>query len=782
MSAPTLSPPAPPPPAGFDEPSSRTAPVAGRRADLVLLAVIGLLVAGSLPLARVYIGLDFARPVLAALLLSVGLSWAVRRSGAGPLTSLVLSACGYMLLVAIAFLPTTLLLGVLPTFETFSAARDLWVRGMELLQLRPAPTFAEDGLMLLTVSGVWWIAHVVEGLVFRMQAPLRAIGMTLVLWVVPLAVADPTARVWLWAVPLLLASAGLLLTFAGADLSRWGTVVTADTRGRARSPLVTTGWPVALAAIAAGAVLGGTLPGFDEPPWYEVRGAGGGTTLTTNPIVSIRSNLVALSEEPVARVTTPHPVYLRLTSLDIYSEREEWISDGIRGGPVRGRLPLETETRFRREVTVGLEVQEGALDSAIIVPAPYHPARVSGPLTDELQFDPSKATFTMASGSTLQPGDRYDVVVDIPSPPVEALEAVTAAAAASPAHTALPDVVPPEVAELARTIVDEAGATTPFAQAMAIQDELRTWSYSLDPPQGHGASAMLDFITQRIGYCEQYAGTMAVMLRTLGLPTRVAVGYTPGELVEPAEPGSETYQVRNANAHAWVEVLFGDLGWIAFEPTPRTDGNVLVPSEGDLAPTQTEAQEAGEEEVDVAPPSQETPDARPTEPEVPDTPEQEAADDDATSGGSEDPSGNGGWLALLMIVALGGAAVLAGARRGSEEHMVPAERVLAAVDHVHRIARATGTGPRPAETDAEFLGRLGGEDPDAWTLAAAAARARYATAVPVEVAAQARASADDLTHRLLQGRSRARQLLIQGRAGLARTADRVRTVARRLRR
>jgi len=66
----------------------------------------------------------------------------------------------------------------------------------------------------------------------------------------------------------------------------------------------------------------------------------------------------------------------------------------------------------------------------------------------------------------------------------------------------------------------------------------------------------------RRGYCEQFAGTFAALARAVGLPSRVAVGFTPGV----AENG--TYVVRGRNAHAWPEVWFDRLGWVSFEPTP----------------------------------------------------------------------------------------------------------------------------------------------------------------------------------------------------------------------
>jgi transglutaminase-like putative cysteine protease len=787
VAAPPISPPrqvsdavAPVPARGAD---AGPLPAEGRRADLLLIAVIALLVAACIPLARVFVGLDFLRPVAAGILLSVGLSWVSRRAGAGPFTALVVSALGFVLLVAIAFVPRTLMLGVIPTWESFGAARDLWLRGLELVRVRPAPTFAEDGLMLLTVTGVWWIAHLVEGLVFRLAAPLRAIGVALILWVVPLAVAPAAGTVWLWAVPLLVASAGLLLAFGGLDLARWGTWTapspqrrgTAARGGGRRNLLAFSGWPVAATAILLGVLLGGTLPGFGEPPWYEVRGVGGGTTLTMNPIVSIRSSLVSLSDQPVVQVRTPQPVYLRLTALDVYGENEEWTSSGIRGGQASGRLPFETETEFYREIAVDIEVQN--LDSAVIIPAPYQPAGLDGPVTERFQFDRNRATLTLASGQGLDPGDRYTVTAAVPAPPADRLQAVPGGTA-PPSLLSLPGGIPDEVMALAREIVAAAGAATPFEQAMAIQDELRSWTYSLDPPQGHSSSAMLSFISNRIGYCEQYAGTMAVMLRGLGIPARVAVGYSPGELIDP-EAG--LYQVRNANAHAWVEVLFDDLGWIAFEPTPRTDGNVLVPDAANLAPTATQAQELQAEQDPVdAPPEQQPADEIPNPerpPGQPDFPDQDLGGvGGASGGGAEDDAGSLRVLVigvLLGLLALGVGGAFLTRSRGPSGTLVPAARVLHAVNRVHRVARGIGSPPQPAETDAEFLSRLTGGSPVSGALADAAGRARYARQVPADVAARADAAADEICATLLASKGPAGRAAVQGRAAAAEAGARV---------
>jgi hypothetical protein len=89
------------------------------------------------------------------------------------------------------------------------------------------------------------------------------------------------------------------------------------------------------------------------------------------------------------------------------------------------------------------------------------------------------------------------------------------------------------------------------------------FEYSLDVPSGHGTNAIEAFLRQRVGYCEQFAGTFAAMARSLGVPARVAVGFTPG-----IERPDGTRSVLGKNAHAWPEIWFDRLGWVKFEPTP----------------------------------------------------------------------------------------------------------------------------------------------------------------------------------------------------------------------
>jgi transglutaminase-like putative cysteine protease len=143
----------------------------------------------------------------------------------------------------------------------------------------------------------------------------------------------------------------------------------------------------------------------------------------------------------------------------------------------------------------------------------------------------------------------------------------------------LPDALPSRVVELALELTSEAGS--PYDKAVAIGDYLRTLEYSLaieTPPQGVDGVDHFLFDVQA-GYCQYFASAMTVLLRACGVPSRMAVGFGPGEVVGPREPedmigvtpdepqaGPLTCIVRDS--HSWSEVFFPGYGWIQFEPTP----------------------------------------------------------------------------------------------------------------------------------------------------------------------------------------------------------------------
>lgn len=738
--------------------------------------VAALVIAATLPFGRVFITDQWFVPLIAAALLPVGLSYLARLLGLRWWGAFGLQAGAWLWYAAVVLLPSTLWGGVVPTAETLRIGVRVVAIAVERVAVLPAPVYPEVPLLLLAVSGVWWVATSIDVLAIRLDSPGKAIICAATMWIVPLAIVPSGDPPWLLAAPLVLASAAVMLAQAGRDFTRWGPMVTPNARrgDPAVRPRQPAGAALAVSALVVGVTVAGLLPGFGDPPWYELR-ATATTTLTDNPIVQLRTNLVASDSGPVLRVRSSEPVYLRSTALDVYSEAEAWETSGIEPQPLdTGRVPGASVSNRRNEVRVEVvDVTDG-----VLVPAPPNPVRFEGPRGVTPRYDPRTATFTFGT-DRLVSGQRYTVVASRPRWDPEVVAALDTPAPAR--LTALPEQVPPEVEQLARRIVDDAGATTPFTQALAIQNDLRSWEYSLSPPAGHSGLAMRTFLDQRVGYCEQFAGTMAVMLRTLGIPARVAVGFTPGT-VDPDDP--TLWTVSWANAHAWVEVKFGGQ-WLAFEPTPRADGNVLVPTVSDLAPSRTQL----------------APDAT-----APDGPQAPTGDDFSIFDEREalqnrqntlEPGAGGGGVAtgatqvsrrltdprtavgvgLLLALAL---VVLVQLGRRSVAPTTPVDRVLATRERIGRLGYGLGV-PAPAwETDREYLARLGRGSSHGDALASAVTTARFAPAVSTDVAERAEHAGAALGAELLDGHAAWRRMLIRVRGDAAAGWQRVRRALRRV--
>nr|WP_275984102.1 transglutaminase-like domain-containing protein [Paenibacillus hamazuiensis] len=147
----------------------------------------------------------------------------------------------------------------------------------------------------------------------------------------------------------------------------------------------------------------------------------------------------------------------------------------------------------------------------------------------------------------------------------------------SAAYLQLPDNLPARVADLTKRIT--ASAAAPFDQAKAVEAYLRAnYAYTLNEtkPPAAGEDFVDHFLfVQKQGYCNHFSTAMAVMLRTIGIPTRWVKGFAPGTVVAadaapfPDEAGGRlTVEVTAKDAHSWVEAYIPGTGWVAFEPTP----------------------------------------------------------------------------------------------------------------------------------------------------------------------------------------------------------------------
>ena len=167
---------------------------------------------------------------------------------------------------------------------------------------------------------------------------------------------------------------------------------------------------------------------------------------------------------------------------------------------------------------------------------------------------------------SLEKGTLYRAISLVPYLIPELLRSDSVASEDIPNLTLPP--ISKRTAALAESVVH--GASTDYDKAASLERFLLTnYPYDLDvEPLPPGRDAVDFFLfEQQAGYCSHFATTMAVMARHVGLPARVAVGYLPGFI----DPMTGTHIVRVGDAHAWVEIHFQQYGWVAFDPTPRTD-------------------------------------------------------------------------------------------------------------------------------------------------------------------------------------------------------------------
>ncbi len=193
---------------------------------------------------------------------------------------------------------------------------------------------------------------------------------------------------------------------------------------------------------------------------------------------------------------------------------------------------------------------------------------------EQLWF-PSSKIYVGQDGSIVSPiglgkGAIYTVDSSVSQPSAADLRAAPPAPSDTPAtylqlppdYTAAPHLA--RIGQLARTIA--AGDTTEYDDIQSLISWIgANTRYSTDiPPLPAGADAVEEFLFgNRTGFCEQISTALTVMLRTLGIPAREAVGYVPG----PYNPLTDLYQVRAEDAHAWVQAYFSGYGWVSFDPT-----------------------------------------------------------------------------------------------------------------------------------------------------------------------------------------------------------------------
>lgn len=269
----------------------------------------------------------------------------------------------------------------------------------------------------------------------------------------------------------------------------------------------------------------------------------------------------------------------------------------------------------------------------------------------------------------------------------------------------LPTTVTPRTRELAATIAATAESDAPFDIAVAIQNDLRQrirYNENIsDPPQDQDVVDYVLFESQE-GYCEYYASSMVVMLRTLGIPARVVSGFFPPSY----DPAADGFIYRERNAHLWVEVYFPGYGWVPFEPTASQSPFDYGTESPERTPTPTPTPEIPTPTPESAEP--EATQAAFTEPTP--TPTQPAAS--ATQNTPQDPAGflddrGNRWLLAIASVLLLVAVVALGVAFAWRRGLGGLSPVAGFYARALKLGRWLGIRANPTMTPAEYADYLG---------------------------------------------------------------------------
>lgn len=555
-----------------------------RVADTVVAAIAVLLSAACL--IPLFVDLRWVVPTVTVVVIISTLG-AVSRGLGMPIPFVpIVQALGLVLTVTAMFAATEAWARLVPTTQAWDVLRALLQGGLLDAQEFMAPVPTLTGLVLLAAGGVGLVALSTDTLFVSVRSPLLA-GVPLLAMYLTVALTLRGGAPW-WAFPL--PAAGWLLILAADqrdNVRRWGGLA-ATTRIRGLS---TGARRTGLVAITLASILAVILPMRGSMPWDTGTGTGSGGGSATasgpvilDPLVSMRRSLIQANDTEVLSYTTQakNPSYLRVSVLETFdgttwSPREGLASGRDGGVPLPANVlsdfvAVNDSNRVRGGDSYAYDITVTSLQNTYL-PLPYPVSQIddSGGLGDDWSLDPS--TGVAFSADTAATGTSYRVAALDPRIQSGQLRDAAAAKGDFWPQLNLPGGMTPRIREIAREVT--ALAETPYDKAVALQRWFTRdggFTYSTGVRSGADADYVAEFLEERVGYCEQFAGSMAIMARSLGIPSRVVVGFTQGSQDEDG-----VWRVTVRDAHAWPELWFEGVGWARFEPTPRSGGTVLAP-------------------------------------------------------------------------------------------------------------------------------------------------------------------------------------------------------------
>ena len=525
-----------------------------------LVAISLVAIAVGFAFGRILVGHGATYRMIAVALASGVLAWATERRG--MLLATVVSAGGLLLSVTWIAVPHSTWYA-LPTLTSVRALGTLatLVGAQAREYVSPAP--ATPALVMAGVIAVWAAVFSCYALAFRAQSPLLALVPPLALVVFADSVLDDQIKP-VYGVLFLVAALSVLFADSLRRIRAWGPVWSPVTgRDRLLPVAGSNARRVGATALVVAAMAPLFVPGFGTTSVLDISRFGSDNRIRVSPLVQMGSILRDTKDNNPpffeVQVEPGHLSYWRMVALDTF-DGNTWQARPDPGSEVQDNGTIQVPGAGD-SVTQTFTVLDDLGFSWLM--AGGMPTSIT--IDDTVSWHPLSSSLTMDGWPNK--GDRYTVVSTYANPtPAQLRDADADPGQVDSADTLLPNTIPQVVTQMAERWT--ANADTNYDKVMAIMHHLRGPSFTYDASVDlqDDSQALADFLHVRRGFCQQFASLMAVMLRSVGVPARVGLGFTQGDPV-PNETG--TYIVHGHDFHSWVEVPFKGYGWLTFDPTPN---------------------------------------------------------------------------------------------------------------------------------------------------------------------------------------------------------------------
>ncbi len=558
--------------------------------DRIIRDLLGIVTLWSLTFVtaisfcRIFRGWGFLLPYLVIATSAHLAAYMLRRAKLPFFLSLVASTLFTYLLAAYFQARQTLTFG-LPLGRTWSYVWEEISGSWKLLGDAVPPLALHSGFGFIGLLSVGLIAFLSDAFAFRFAGRVESLIPSTIVFVVLSSVGIDRNRVivtTLWIATAIISVAVLRLRVQLTRSSKLFGYRPGQTT------LVSASYIAILAIVASviALIIGPRLPGATEDSWLSNHSGKSGPQL--DPLVDIRGRLNDPTDEILFSVAAESPSYWRTTSLPNFDGTKWTVSQDLldtAGGQLANAATISEVGVAQTDVTQLVTIQSLAGNFAPVADRPVQLRSA----TRSLFYEPESGTL-LVSRDGLKRNDSYQIVSTVVVPSADALRISTSSSPPDAEYLQLPQNQ--EIAQL-QPIVSEItkGATGNYEKLLAIQSYFRdNFTYSLDVPASNSASATLEFLNRKTGYCEQFSSTFAVFARLMGIPSRVAIGFTPGEQSPIGTSNVQLFNVRSQHAHAWPEVWFDGIGWVLFEPTPgrgapSADYTQVAPAQDDSTPT-----------------------------------------------------------------------------------------------------------------------------------------------------------------------------------------------------